>query len=277
MDDITAIKNYILFLKNDCKLSVTLHPCENEQFISSSELIEFNIHENPYCIYIKNFPNARQHCIDRQKKIRYMCKNGSFCGICYAGIFEYIYPIYDGISDIGFICVSGYKSENYKQCIEKTAEKFNIPAENLLKTARCLKIKIPDKKYVDTLIIPLVKMLELAYGKSSDIAASDSCIDNVIKYINRHYSEDITLKEICSAFSYSRSSISHNFKKTIGQSVKEYLTSVRIKSAKNLLVHSKLNVTEISCAVGFNDSNYFSYIFKKHTGVSPRLYRRNNL
>ena len=49
MDDIIAIKNYILFLKKECNLDITLHPWGDEQLITLSELILFNIHENAQC------------------------------------------------------------------------------------------------------------------------------------------------------------------------------------------------------------------------------------
>lgn len=276
MDYIVEIKKYILFLKEELNLEITLHPLGNEQLISSSELIAFNIHENPHCIYIKTFPDAYEHCISRQNKINNKCKTGSFCGTCYAGVFEYIYPIYDGTDVSGFICVSGYRGNNYNSYLEKTSKDFAIPLKNLKKTALCLKDTIPDKNYIDTLIIPLTRMLELAYNKLSCNATQGIYIDDVIRYINRHYTEDITLSSICSALSISLSSISHAFKKVTGKSFREYLTFVRLRSAKSLLKHSKLSITEISYAVGYNDSNYFSCIFKTHTGMSPRLYRTKN-
>ena len=76
MDNIQEIKNYIVFLKENCKLEITLHTFEEEQLISLSELIAFNIHENSHCVYIKTFPDAHEHCICRQEKIKRKCKNG---------------------------------------------------------------------------------------------------------------------------------------------------------------------------------------------------------
>ena len=70
---IAEIKNYILFLKKQCQLEITLHPNGNEQLISESELIYFNIHENSHCIYVKTFPKAHEHCINRQYKINEKC------------------------------------------------------------------------------------------------------------------------------------------------------------------------------------------------------------
>jgi len=277
MDNIVnEIKNYILFLKKDCNLEITLHPCENENLISNSDLISFNIHENPHCVYVKTFPDAFRHCVSRQKKVMEKCKAGSFSGTCYAGVKEYVYPIYDTDSLVGFISVSGYRNPLYSSYIDRCSEKFDIPRKNLENTILSLKDEMPDKTYVDTLITPLERMLELNYIKSPDIKRHAGIIDEVIKYVNRHYQENITLEEICKIFSRSRSSISHTFKKETGKSFREYLIQVRLNSAKALLLHSKLSVSEIAFSVGFKDSNYFSNIFKKHIGQSPRKYKNTH-
>ncbi len=271
---INEIKNYILFLKKDCNLEITLHPCENENLISNSELISFNIHENTYCVYVKTFSNAFEHCIRRQKKVMDKCKSGSFCGTCYAGVKEYVYPICDSNALVGFISVSGYRDPDCNSYIDKCSDRFDIPKKNLQNTILSLENEMPDKSYVDTLISPLTRMLELAYTKSFDIKRPDNIIDEIIKYINRHYQENITLDRICKIFSKSRSSVSHTFKKETGQSFREYLVTVRLRSAKSLLLYSDLSVTEIAFSVGFNDSNYFSNTFKKYIGQSPGKYRK---
>ena len=274
---IKEIKNYILFLKKQCHLEITLHPNENEQLISESELIYFNIHENSHCIYVKTFPKAHEHCINRQYKIKEKCKSGSFCGTCYAGVTEYVYPINGRNSSMGFICVSGYRAKDYGSYIEKCADKYGVPLEYLRETVLALKEEMPDKSYVDALIAPLVRMLELSYLKSSESAAAENIVDKIIRYINRFYSQDITLGDICKEFSVSRSSISHIFKKATGQSFREFLVSVRLKAAKSLLIHSRLSITEIAFSVGFSDSNYFSNVFKAKEGITPGKYRKLKL
>ena len=276
-NSIVEIKNYILFLKKTCNLEITLHPYENENLISNSELMLFNIHENPYCIYVKTFSKAFEHCIKRQKRVIDKCKSGSFCGTCYAGVQEYVYPIYNSNLLVGFISVSGYRNPSYNSYIDKCSERFDIPAKILRKTILSLKSDIPDKSYIDTLVIPLVSMLELAYTKLSDIKQPDNLISEIIKYVNRHYQENITLEQISKVFARSRSSISHTFKGETGQTFREYLISVRLRSAKSLLLYSNLSVTEIAFSVGFNDSNYFSNVFKKYMGISPIKYRNAHL
>ncbi|MBR5601830.1 MAG: hypothetical protein IKW24_04300, partial [Clostridia bacterium] len=67
MIDLTPIKNYILYLKNEVGLSVTLHPMESEEVILPGELMQFNIHDNSYCSFVKGFPAARRHCVEKQR------------------------------------------------------------------------------------------------------------------------------------------------------------------------------------------------------------------
>ncbi len=275
MYDVTHIKNYILYLKNKCQLSVSLHPHGTEKLIIPSELMTFNIHENSYCIYIKSFPSAQNHCKEKQCKIREKCKDGSFCGTCYAGVKEYVYPIKKQERVLGFISVSSYKSENSEEYITRVSEKFAIPKSELLAAYSSLSAKMPTKAEVDALIFPLCDMLELAYMKmEEDNDIQDGIIPRVERYVKQHYTQDITLEDVCAEFSCSRSSVSHLFKKQTGKSFREYLKDVRIRVAKSLLRYSSISVAEVAISVGFSDSNYFSGVFKATTGMAPLAYRK---
>ena len=111
--DIEIIQNYILYLMKDCGLSVSLHPMKDETLITCSTLIHFNVHNNSYCSFIKSLPNAHKHCLSQQKEIFNRCckNNESFCSVCYAGVKEYVYPLHDKNSIIGFVTVSGYADD----------------------------------------------------------------------------------------------------------------------------------------------------------------------
>lgn len=275
MYSICEIKDYIMFLNDCCGLSVTLHPCGEEHVILPSELISFNIHSDSYCIYVKTFPQARKHCIERQGKILRKCRDGSFCGTCYAGVREYVYPILHGKNIRGFISVSGYKCSESESYLARTAHRFSVPLENLRKVYDSLKGEIPPKEMVDTLIHPLCRMLELAYVQTEgETGEEETLAEQTERYLKEHRSEPITLEDVCRRFVCSRSKISHNFKKQTGYTVREYLTHLRVGDAKILLRHSNLSITEIAFSVGFSDSNYFSSVFKKQVGMSPMAYRK---
>ena len=275
MDHLRTIKNYILFLKSECNLYVSLHPKGNEALITLSDLITFNIHDNPYCVFVKGFADAKKHCVDRQKKVCAKCKEGSFSGTCFAGVREFVYPLTNGNEFLGFISVSGYKTDSAESYIKRTSRKYSIPEKKLAEAYASLRDDIPEKERIDTLILPLCNMLELAYVRTAEVPANEKDpIERILRYMMRNHAQNITLEQICEHFCFSRSYISHSFKKKTGKSFREYLTSIRLEDAKSLLLYSNLNITEISFAVGFENSNYFSNVFKEHTGLSPTQYRK---
>ena len=55
----------------------------------------------------------------------------------------------------------------------------------------------------------------------------------------------------------------------------EYLTATRIARARELLTTTSMRTSDVAYAVGYNDPHYFSYLFKKNTGMSPRDYRKD--
>ena len=275
MYDTKDIKNYILYLRSECGLSLTLHPYGNESLISLSDLITFNIHDNPYCVYIKTFERAQKHCIERQSKVRGRCREGSFCGRCFAGVSEYVYPISNGHETVGFISVSGYRTENADSFIKRTAQTYHIPEERLCEAYQSLKVEMPPKEYIDTLVQPLCSMLELAYLRTEGVAThEEGMMGKILRYVKRYHTQNITLEDICKEFACSRSSISHSVKRSTGKSFREYLCELRIEDAKTLLRYSSLSVTEIALSVGFCDSTYFASVFKRCVGVSPSEYRK---
>ena len=95
----------------------------------------------------------------------------------------------------------------------------------------------------------------------------------IISFIQEHYAEKITLGDISKATFYSAAYCENEFKKTTGKSIINYLIDVRISAAKKLLAESSMSCAGIAAAVGFDDANYFSRVFKKRTGYSPLRYR----
>lgn len=91
------------------------------------------------------------------------------------------------------------------------------------------------------------------------------------QYIDRHYQEDdMTLKSVAEAVGLSAPYLSAVFKRDMQQNFSEYLTTVRIQHAKELLCCTSKLISEVAYEVGFRDYRYFSQIFKKHTGQTPR-------
>lgn len=268
------IKDYILFLKREHSLSVTLHT-HGSDVILKRDLIAFNLHESPYCVYVKSCPAAQAHCIAKQEKVVEKCKNGPFLGTCHAGVKEWVYPIFDGETTVGFVSVSGYQDERGDEYVRAVSNKYDLPIEELRAAYKPLKRDLPSKQRLDTLIFPLCHMLELAHLKCREESnAAPLFIQRVVRYIKKNYTQNITSETLCKEFFCSRSHLSHVFNAQMGQTLKQYLHGLRVESAKTLLSSTQLSVAEIALSVGFLEPNYFCAVFKKATSLTPSAYRK---
>ncbi|MDR2096090.1 MAG: response regulator [Treponema sp.] len=94
------------------------------------------------------------------------------------------------------------------------------------------------------------------------------------EYIDANYrEEDISLHTVASHVGISPNHLSTVFAQETGENFIEYLTGIRIEKAKHLLTNTTMKSADIAGETGFSDPHYFSFIFKKNTGVSPREYR----
>ena len=101
-----------------------------------------------------------------------------------------------------------------------------------------------------------------------------SPLSDAISYIEKNYTNQITLDMLSQISGTPVSTLIAFFKRTFNQTPTEYIISLRINSACELLRHSNKSITYISDVSGFNDTNYFSRIFRKKIGLTPRDYRK---
>lgn len=99
-------------------------------------------------------------------------------------------------------------------------------------------------------------------------------VRTVLRYIEEHYADSIRLEDAALLVSLSPAYLSNIFKKETGENFVDYLNSYRIEHAKTKLKDSNLSVNEISYSVGFQDARYFSKLFKKYVGITPKDYRK---
>lgn len=93
-------------------------------------------------------------------------------------------------------------------------------------------------------------------------------------YIRKNFREKITVHDIGEKVHLSDSYLSHLFSDTFGRTITEYITFVRIEYSKTLLAKPGLSISEIALDCGFEDVSYFSRVFKKSEGITPRDYKK---
>lgn len=119
----------------------------------------------------------------------------------------------------------------------------------------------------------LSQYLSLLYDASGQDASP--LIRSVCRYIQQNLTQRLTLRDIAARYQIDRSVLCRKFKRETGTTLSNYVNQQRVKAACQYFQNGCTNVMEVSQLVGYEDSNYFSRVFKIHTGQSPRAYIRS--
>lgn len=105
----------------------------------------------------------------------------------------------------------------------------------------------------------------------------EQLLERIMKSINTHLSDsDYGVDTMCEEVGISRAHLHRKMKELTGIPVSEFIRNIRLEQAARLLKEQKLNITQVAYTVGFSSHGYFSTVFRKHFGVSPREYVEQN-
>jgi AraC-like DNA-binding protein len=105
--------------------------------------------------------------------------------------------------------------------------------------------------------------------------ATSTLVKQAVAHIQAHFDQHLTRQDIGAAVGVSKSYLNEIFAAELGLTPTDYLLRYRLSRARTLLCESALSITEVASATGFEDSAYFSRVFSKHMGCSPRAYRES--
>jgi YesN/AraC family two-component response regulator len=112
-----------------------------------------------------------------------------------------------------------------------------------------------------------VQTFDLAQVKHSDV------VFKVTNYVKKNSAEKLSLDSLAKEVFLSRSYLSSLFRHETGMSLTAYITRVRVERSKKMLLEGTAGLASIAVQCGFKDQSYFTKVFKKETGVSPKKYR----
>lgn len=107
-------------------------------------------------------------------------------------------------------------------------------------------------------------------------SSSDKAIEAALQYIKAHYKEELSLEKVASVVFLNPVYFSQLFKQKIGQGYKDYVITLRMEEAKQLLLHPKMKLADIAERIGYQDVRHFTQVFRKKVDVTPTEYRQMN-
>ncbi len=163
-----------------------------------------------------------------------------------SGHAEYEYAQKAISFDVVDYCLKPFEEEQLTRALEKAKTTFN------------------NRKVLDELKI------------KQEVIYENQVFNDIMTYINEHFSEDITLQSVSDIFYINSSYLSKLFKSEMGINFTSYLSNKRLKRACILLKESSMQVSEIAESVGFSNYFYFARVFKKAYGITPTEYKRDD-
>jgi AraC-like DNA-binding protein len=111
------------------------------------------------------------------------------------------------------------------------------------------------------------------HAKNTVYTTEEKLIDAVTKYIDDNYDRNFTVSDLALMHDIDSKHFYYIFQKSLGMCPKQYIMKCRINNAKDLLINESYSISEIANLVGYEDAFHFSRMFKKNTGLSPKLFR----
>ena len=242
-------------------------------------------HYCDFCKKARSLPSGREACekSDRIDAVELAKQyKEPFFHECHMGMRELVIPLLKDDVLLGILFVGQCRTGgDYETRIISNAVKMNGNPDEFLRFYKDLPLVSQKNlinignilaQYFDAKILSS----ELLSSKIKEGSTQNDLAETIKQFIRLNYSSSLSLSEIAKALHINASYASRLFSSKYGKTITEYITHVRIEHAKNLLTTTDVSIGNIALNVGFEDVNYFSRLFKKHTGCSPCKYRKDN-
>lgn len=230
-----------------------------------------------FCSLIRENAEYSKRCLQSDLEGLQKCtESGNPCTYrCHMGLSEILTPIISGDVTIGFILVGQSICDENIERVKKNIAKY------------------PDKDKIPMLYEELDKVKSLsvdelaAMARLVNICTSYIDMKKLIKqreeptrmlldeYIRENMRYKISVENLMRAFGMSRSSLYNFSVKHFGMGITEYVSKLRIDTARDLLLNTDMSVSEISYTVGIYDTNYFIKQFRIKYGMSPKRWKNS--
>lgn len=155
--------------------------------------------------------------------------------------------------------------------------------EEIYPSLKSLVLELDEKQQDHIMIQLLLAQILIAISRleqeklENQSPVSSIYVKKAINYIHQHYDQDIKISQLAELLNIHEGYLYRIFKEYMHVTPNEYLTRLRIEKAKMLLTRTDIPIVEISDYVGINSRQYFTYLFKKYTSITPSKYRSLSL
>ncbi|TWH47714.1 PocR ligand-binding domain-containing protein [Sporomusa sp. KB1] len=257
--------------------------------------------QNEYCRFIRSCPEGLKRCRASVTRCMYFEPDKHYLFPCHAGLFILAIPLHSDSNCVGALATGEIRISDFfnQSNLEEKVKDLHLDTKKLLKLyekipvikrdkimllgesihniSNCLiklGIKSETAKMIGPNIIEDINERNPLIPNNISLEYSHQIVQQASIYIYRNFKKPLSLEEVAKHVHLSPTYFSYLFSQVRNQSFSNFLMETRLEKAKELLeTHPNISISEISRIIGYNDSNYFSRVFKKKIGISPSSYR----
>ncbi|MDC7244821.1 MAG: PocR ligand-binding domain-containing protein [Sphaerochaetaceae bacterium] len=230
-----------------------------------------------YCRSVRMCPGGAAACSaeDREGRILAYTRKKLVTYTCHGGMTEVVKPLIRHENLLGYAMIGQIRTEELPPVL--WSSQWNATHDEKLEEIFVSRPMVGKRELMQ--IIEMFSYLMDLLISNNMIEQTDSNVSTKLSaYIQQHIDEMLPLSSACAAMNLSQSRLSHVVKEHYGISYTSLVRQLKMEQARFLLTHyPDMSVTEVASAVGFQDSQYFSKVFRKECAVSPSEYRKQQI
>jgi len=221
-----------------------------------------------YCDLINSTAEGRKRCLCSDNDMTAKCSETMkpFSHVCHAGVIDTTVPIIKSGIICGFIVIGRVRRDSTEDLPEKLFW-LGEQKEEIISHYRDLSYFSEER------LESLVDIVSNIIFENAVSIKQESVAEIAAEHIEKNLSENLTVENICAALYVSKNKLYRDFHERHGKTVNEYITEKRLDLAAKLLSDTEYSVSQIAELVGIGNPPYFSELFKKKNGVTPKKYR----
>ena len=238
----------------------------------------FPEHHSTYCRILRQHPDMQKKCAqcDREACERSKKSKSRIIYRCHAGLVEAVTPIQYNNIVIGYMMFGQVlQTADYDHSWAELAAYF---ARHHIDTTELKEAYYKKTALSAEVITAASEIMEVCsvylYLSRMVTLREDSVAKQLDHYIAEHLADNLSAQALCDALGISKTRLYETAEHSYGQGIAGHIRRLRVDKARQLLADSERKISDIALECGFEDYNYFTKVFKKTVGITPREYRK---
>lgn len=246
----------------------------------SQEICSYPEEDSPFCQAIQKDLGLREKCLESNKISFEMCKRTNSFALytCHASLIEATAVLKNKGMILGYAMIG--QCSSFKDKVKRYYEMNRLFEEKGYNVSQYKKeieqIRYKNQEQFQSAVKILEALVNYLLLENFIRLNKTKFLQELDDYLENHLTEKVEVDDLCKHFGYGRTKLYEVSSMHLNMSVAKYITYFKMEKAKSLLMKEHLKIVDVADALGFDDLNYFSKVFKRITSMTPSEYREKN-